>query len=258
MSGDEYDDELSDDEFGENFKSPAHEALERLEARKPPTDKDAGLIGPILRRYADQEKIPFLVVQNGLVLGFKETPYPDYLGGHHVRHICQSAERTFLIDRCISAIALDSEGAVGGGGLLYTGDLEEYSDGHDDGDGYDWETPYQEAGFEKVFDDSQKRLMLAEIDKLEGQGETIETNKELAFYKKELGLNTYQGRTKSADPEADKIRQRVFQDVQNFYEMLEGKKFGNDESRLMAAYFRKYIKTGRSCRYTGPWKFKYS
>ena len=54
MSDDEFDDDQSlDDEFENSLKSPANEALQRVEARKPPTDEDADLTGPILRELAN-------------------------------------------------------------------------------------------------------------------------------------------------------------------------------------------------------------
>ncbi len=250
MDSDEYDDIDSDleDDF---LKSPANDALERLRAREKPTDEDAKLAEPFYQKLADRERVPFLMVRGGFYLGFNEILYPYYLGGDYVRQLTQ--------DGGISAIELDSGGAVRSGGMLYSGDPEAYSEGNDDSDGFDWETPNQQAGYEEVFDRSQLRLMLTEVERLEAQGFTEETNEDLAFYKKELGLTTYQGRIKSADPEGGKARQRVFQNIKNFYEMLEGKEYGNDESRTIAQHFRKHItyKHG-SYRYSRTWKFKYS
>jgi len=248
MSKDEYDDINADLE--DEFKSPAAEAYERVIAREPPTDKDAEITAQLLKKLAQREKIPFLMVRGGFILGFNEILYPYYLGGDYVRQLTQ--------DGSISAIELDSGGAVRSGGMLYSGDPEAYSEGYDDGDGFDWETPNQQAGYEEVFDRSQLRLMLAEVERLEAQGATVDTNDELAFYKKELGLTTYQGRIKSADPEGDKIRQRVSQNIHNWYKKMEGEEYGTDESRIIMAYFRKHIITGRTCEYTGPWEFKYS
>ena len=262
MGSDEYDD--IDSDLEDDLKSPANDALERLLARKRPTDEDAKLVEPFYQKLADRERVPFLMVRGGFYLGFNEILYPYYQGGDYVRQITQKED--------ISPIELDSGGWVGSGGLLYSGDPEDYSESYDDDDGNSWQTTNQQAGYEEVFDRSQLRLMLAEVErleaeikKLEKQGETVETNKvlaacydDLAFYKKELGLTTYQGRIKSANPEEEKIRQRVFQNIKNFYEMLEGKEYGNDESRLIAQHFRKHItyKYG-SYRYSRTWKFKY-
>ena len=248
MGKDEYDD--IDSDLEDDFKSPAAEAYERVIAREPPTDKDAEISAPLLKKQAERERVPFLMVRGGFYLGFNEILYPYYLGGDYVRQLTQK-------DEGISAIELDSGGWVGSGGLLYSGDPEGYSEGYDDDDGNSWETANQQAGYEEVFDRSQLRLMLAEVESLEAQGFTEETNEDLAFYKKELGLTTYQGRIKSADPEGRKTQQRVFQNIHNWYKKMEGEEYGTDESRKIMAYFRKHIRTGRTCYYNGPWKFKY-
>jgi len=60
------------------------------------------------------------------------------------------------------------------------------------------------------------------------------------------------------DQEGEKVRQRVFQDIHDWYERLEGEKFGTDESRKFATHFRKHIKTGSDCWYTGDWKWRFS
>jgi len=277
LDRDEYDDIDSDLEG--DLKSPANDALERLRARDKPTDEDAKLAEPFYQKLADRERVPFLMVRGGFYLGFNEILYPYFQGGDYVRQITQTED--------ISPIELDSGGWVGSGGLLYSGDPEGYSAGYDDDDGHSWETTNQQAGYEELFDRSQLRLMLAEVERLEAEikklkvkikrledrGETVATNvdlasykkdlapykEDLAFYQKELGLTTHQGRIKSADHEGEKARQRVFQNIKNFYEMLEGKEYGNDESRTIAQHFRKHItyKHG-SYRYSRTWKFKYS
>ena len=193
MSGDEYDDELSDDEFEERLKSPANEALTRLRARERPTEADVRLAEPFYEKRANDERIPYLIVEGGLSIGHKGILYPDYRGGQYVRSICQNADRTHRQDQCISPRELDSGGAVGSGGILYSGNSEGYFERHDDDDGYDWETTYQQAGYEEVFKRDEMRLYVAEIKKLKAEEETAETKELLAFYEKELGLNTYQG-----------------------------------------------------------------
>ena len=247
MGKDEYDD--IDSDFKGDLKSSAAEAYERVVAREPPTDQDAKITGPLLKKLADRERVPFLMVRGGFILGFNEILYPYYLGGDYVRQLAQN--------ECISAIELDSGGAIGSGGMLYSGNRDGNYDSRDGDDGYDWETSNQQAGYEEVFTLNDRRLYLTEIKRLEDQGETVETNDDLAFYKKELGLTTYQGRIKSADPEADKIRQRVSQNIYNWYKKMEGEKYGNDESRIIMAHFRNHIRTGHDCYYTPGWKFKF-
>lgn len=252
------DDQSLDDEFEDSLKSPANEALERLRARERPTEEDVKLGEPYYKKRADQEQIPFLITQGGLYLGFNGILYPDYRGGQYVRSICQNADRTHRQDQCISPRELDSGGAVGSGGVLYSGNSDGYFERHDDDDGYDWETTYQQAGYEEVFKRDEMRLYVAEIKKLKAEEETAETKELLAFYEKELGLNTYQGRIKSVDPEQEKIRQRVSQNINNFYEMLEGEKYGDDESRIFAAHFRKHIKFRHgNYWYSRKWKYRY-
>jgi len=212
MSDDEYDDEQPldgkydgddqslDDDLEESLNSPAANALERLEAREPPTDEDADLTGPILRQLANQERIPFLVVQDGFFLGFELSFRTDLLGYDYLRRTFQSATRTHRSDRYISALELDSGGAVGDGGLLYSGDREGNYDSPADDDGDDWETSNQRAGYEEAFTPKDRRLMIAEIKRLKGKPETPEIKKQLEFYKEFMDLHTRQGRIKSADP----------------------------------------------------------
>lgn len=270
MSDDEYDDEQPldgvydgdnqslDDDLEEGLNSPAASALERLEAREAPTDEDADLTGPILRQLANQERIPFLVVQDGFFLGFELSFRTDLLGYDYLRRIFQSATRTHRSDRYISALELDSGGAIGGGGLLYSSDREGNYDRRDIDSDLDWETSNQQAGYEGVIDRSTRDWMVAEKKKLEAVGETAETNELLAFCIKELGLTTHQGGIKNADPESEEVRQRVWQAVEYAYEDMEHKDTGTDELRQLAAYFRKHVKSGRDYKYTGVEKFRFS
>lgn len=239
----------------EDFNSPAIDAYERVVAREPPTDKDASITEPLLKKLAEREGIPYLIVQDGFVLGFDGRLYPDLLGGHYVRRILQAAGRTLPIDRRISALELDSEGAMGSGGMLYTSDVDSCFEGCDDDDGYDWETSYTQSSYEEVIPRSEMRLMVAEKKKLEDQGYTVETSKDLEFYTKELDSITHQGRIDQLDQDREKVRQTVFQDIHDWYKKLEGEEFGTDVSRKLATHFRKHIKTGSDCWYTGDWKW---
>lgn len=256
MSGDEYDDEFSDDEFEESLKSPANEALERLRARERPTENDVKLVEPFYQKLADHERVPFLVVKDGFVLGFELALRANLAGYDYLRRTCQSATRTHRSDRYISVLELDSGGAVGDGGMIYSGDREGNYDSRDDSD-FDWESSNQQAGYEEVIERSTMRLMVAEKKKLEAQGYTAETNEELAFYIKELDSITYQGRIKSGNPEDEKVRQRVWQAVEYAYEDMEDEDTGTRGLRLIAAHFRKNIKKGRDYSYTGDWIFRF-
>ena len=100
--------------------------------------------------------------------------------------------------------------------------------------------------------------MIVKKRKLETAGETVETNELLAFCIKELGLTTYQGNIKNADPAAEEVRQRVWQAVEYAYEDMEHKDTGTDELRRLAAYYRRHVKRGRDYRYTGVRKFRFS
>ncbi len=253
MSGDEYDDDLSDDEFEERLKSPANEALKRLRARERPTEADVRLAEPFYEKRANDERIPYLIVEGGLSIGHKGILYPDYRGGQHVRSICQCADRIIRQDQCISPRELDSGGTVGSGGLLYSGDREGNYDSRGDDDD-NWGTLNQHSAFEGAIKPGDKHLYVAEAKKLVDQGYTAKTNELLKFYEETI----YQGQIKNADPEPEKIRQRVSQNIKNFYEMLEGKKYGNDESRTISAYFRKHIKYRHGDYwYMGKWRFRY-
>ena len=253
MSGDE-----SDDELEEGLRSPANEALERLRARERPTEEDVKLAEPYYQKLADQQRVPFLVVRDGFILGSKLSLRTNLVGYDYLRRTLHSATRTHRSDRYISAAELDSEGAVGDGGMLYSPDPEDYFEGKDDYDSNDWEAPYQQSEYEGVIEPSTRNWMINEKEKLEARGETPETNKTLAFCIKELGLTTNQGRIKSADPEDEKVRQRVWQAVEYVYEDMEGEDTGTKELRWMAAYFRKYVKRGRDYSYTGKIKFRFS
>ena len=258
MSDDDYDDQQIDDVVDQDFNSPAADALQRVEARKPPTDEDADLTGPILRELANQERIPFLVVQGGFILGFELSCRADLIGYDYLRRTFQSATRTHRSDRYISALELDSGGAIGSGGLLYSSDREGNYDRRDIDSDLDWEASNQKADYEGVIDRSTRDWMIAEKKKLETAGETAETNELLAFCIKELGLTTHQGNIKNADPEAEEVRQRVWQAVEYAYEDMEHKDTGTDELRRLAAYFRRHVKRGRDYRYTGVRKFRFS
>ncbi len=261
MSGDEYDDESSDDEIEERLKSPANEALERLRARKRPTKEDVKLGEPFYEKLANQERVPFLFVRDSFFLGSEclinpSLIRPNLRGYGYLRRVCQNSERVHRSDRYISASELDSEGAAGSGGMLY-GDSEDYFEGHDDDEGCGWEMTYQSSGFEGVITPKDRRLYLKEIKELEGQGYTIETSEELAFYKKLLGKTTHQGNIKNADPGVDMVRQRVWQAVEYAYEDMEDQDTGTEELRLIAADFRKHIERGKNYIYTGDIKFRY-
>ncbi len=260
---DDYDDDLSDEEIEEGFKSPAADALERLEAREPPTDEDADLTGPILKRLANRERVPFLIVQDGYIFGFEclsnsSLIRPNLIGYDYCRRTCQNSERTRRLDRYISAFELDSEGVVGAGGMLYSSDPQAYAESHDDDDGYDWETTNQQSAFECVIERTDMRVYAAEVKRLEGQGETVETSELLKFYKEQLGQDTHQGNIKNADREEEKVRQRVWHAFEAAYEDMEGKDTGTEELRFIAADFRKHLIRGRRCIYTGPLKFRFS
>lgn len=255
---DDYDDDLFDEELEEDFKSPAADALERLQARERPTDKDADLTAPILKRLASQEKIPFLIVQDGYFLGFEFSLRPDLIGYDYLRRTCQNSTRTRRLDRYISAFELDSEGVVGAGGMLYSPDPQAYFEEHDDSDGYDVETSNQQSAFECVIERADMRVYNAEAKKLEAQGETVETSELLKFYREQLDQDTHQGNIKNADREEEKVRQRVWHAFEDAYEDMEGKDTGTKETRFIAADFRKHIKRGKSCIYTGPLKFRFS
>ena len=247
---------MGDDDFDAECKSPAAAAHDRLIAKEPPTDSDVAITAPLLKKLADRERVPFLLVDGGIVLGFSGILYPQLLGGRQVRRILQSESRTYEQDRRISVANLDSEGTISDSGLLYSSGLDDSYDRHDDDDGHDWESSNQTAGFEEVFSRDQMRMMVGEVERLEAEGETIETSDLLKFYKKELNQNTYQGRIKSADPEHEKVRQRVWQSIEDFYKMLE--KCDDDESQKIAAHFRLHIKRGSDPRYTGEWKWRFS
>lgn len=256
---------MGDDDFDAEFKSPAAAAHDRLIAKEPPTDSDVAITAPLLKKLADRERVPFVIVGDAIVLGFNGVLYPNVLGGRQARQILQTDSRTHEQDRRISVENLDSEGVVGDSGLLYSSGLDDPYAEHDDDDSQAWETPYQAAGYEEIFSRDQMRLMVKEVERLEAEVKRLEAAKEtvpvktsdlLKFHKKELGQNTYQGRIKSADPEHEKVRQRVFRNIHDFYEMIE--EYGGDEGQVIAAYFREYIKTGSDCRHTGPWKWKFS
>ena len=147
--------------------------------------------------------------------------------------------------------------------MLYSGNSENYFEGHDDDEGFDWATPYHQAAFEGAIERKNMHSYVAEAQKLVDQGHTAETSELLRFYEETVYLKiykgkVYQGSIKSADPEEEKIRQRVSQNIKNFYEMLEGKDHGNDESRRISAYFRKHINYRHGDYwYTGKWRFRY-
>lgn len=265
MSGDEYDDELSDDELEERLKSPAKEAYDRLRARERPTEDDVKLGEPFYKKLADQDKIPFLMVSGGFYIGFNGVLYPYYLGGDYVRLILQNNTRTFPHDRPLSINELVSGGCLGPGGLRYYPDPPDphqaYSESYDENS--NWEAPYQHSEFEEVMEPNEMRLYVAEAKKLKVKVQAGEaTAKEielLAYLNKQLGEDTHQGNIKSIDPEEEKRRQTVYHDIRNFYEKLEGEKYGTDESRRIMRYFRKHIRTAHGCYcYTGPWEFKFS
>ena len=248
---------MGKDDFDDDFKSPATEAYERVIARKPPTDKDAELTEPLLKKLAEREGIPYLIVQDGFVLGFDGRLYPDLLGGHFVRRILQNAGRTNPIDRRISVSSLGSDGWVGDGGMLYSGDREGNYDRRDVDDDSDWETTSQQSMYEEVIDRSEMRVMVSEKNRLLREGYTAETNKDPAFYIKELDSITYQGRISSLDQRGEKDRQKVYRNIHDWYEKLESDEFGTDASRRFAAHFRKHIRTGSDCWYTGEWIWRY-
>ena len=263
MSGDEYDDESSDDELEKNLKSPANEALERLRARKRPTKEDVKLGEPFYEKLANQERVPFLFVRDSFFLGSEclinpSLIRPNLRGYGYLRRVCQNSERTHRLDRYISAFELDSEGVVGAGGMLYSPDPQAYAESHDDDDGYDWETTNQQSAFECVIERTDMRVYAAEVKRLEGQGETVETSELLKFYKEQLGQDTHQGNIKNADREEEKVRQRVWHAFEAAYEDMEGKDTGTEELRFIAADFRKHLIRGRRCIYTGPLKFRFS
>jgi len=138
--------------------------------------------------------------------------------------------------------------------LLYSGDREGNYDSRGNDDDYNRGTLNQHSAFEGAINRMDMHPYVAEAMKLVDQGYTAKTSALLKFYEETI----YQGEIKNADPEPEKIRQRVSQNIKNFYEMLEGQKYGNDESRIISAYFRKHINYRHGDYwYTGKWRFRY-
>ena len=224
----------------------AKDALERIKNGEPLTDSQAALIRPRLQRIADSDAIPIVHANGFYLLGAGY--FPDDDGFEYLQKILMASQRLNEIDRGVHVVELYSRGCIGAFGIQYSDNVDDYGGDHDEDS---WIKPYQTAAHDAILPDSTKHYMVTEVKRLRDEGADKEL---LAFYEKELGLSTFQGKSKDFVSEEEHARQNV----QKATYLAFDKIIENPKTKEIGGYLKEHIKTGFICSYTGKRRWRFS
>lgn len=233
-----------------DISKKAVDALNRIDRGEALTPDQGALVRPRLVQIADRGAIPF--IRSDGIFVIKESYFPDDDGFEYIRSILMSSQRKHEQDRYISSIELYSGGAIGEYGIDYAGDpCADSWEGDDEGG---WINPYHKAAPESLYEDSTKRWMVAEAERLRAEGETAETSEDLAFYEEELGQTTFHGNVKGFVSQEERARQNVQKAIKATIDKI----IQNPETNDIGFHLKEHIKTGLDCRYTGTCRWRFS